>query len=119
MISGWLLKVLLMMAVFGFLVVEVGSPFISRAQLDGTAHEAADEARNALDTKVDAGTAEGVAREQAAQDGATLTFFEIEPDGRVKVTVRKEAFSLFLHRISATKDLYEPQASATSQAPKP
>ena len=119
MISGWLFKVLLLMAIFGVLVVEVGSPFISRAQLDGTAHEAADEARNALDTRVDAGTAEAVAREEATQDGATLTFFEIQPDGRVKVTVRKEAFSLILHRISATKDLYEPEASATSQAPKP
>jgi hypothetical protein len=119
MISGWLMKVLLMLAIFGLVVVEVGSPFISRAQLDGTAHEAADEARNALDAKADATAAETVARDEATQDGATLTSFEIQPDGRVKVTVQKKAFSVILHRVGATKDLYEPEASAISQAPKP
>lgn len=119
MITGWLVKLLLTLAIFGVLVIEVGSPFVARAQLDGTAHEAADEARNALDTRASIQDAETVARTEAAQDSATVLAFEVQADGRVRVTVQKQAFSLIFHRVSATKDLYEPKASATSQAPKP
>lgn len=119
MITGWVVKLLLTLAIFGVVVIEAGSPFVARAQLDGTAHEAADEARSALDTRASGQEAETVARTEAAQDGAAVLAFEVQADGRVRVTVQKKAFSLVLHRVSALKDLYEPKASATSQAPKP
>ena len=44
MIGGWLVKVVVGIALLGFAVVELGSPLVARAQADDAAHEVANEA---------------------------------------------------------------------------
>jgi len=114
-ISGWLIKVLVGIALVGFLVVELGSPLIARAQADDAAHEVANEVafelRNGPFTKA---TMDNACQTEAPKHAVTAvcTF----DNGRylVNVTVHKQARSVLFKKIGAMKDWYDVTASATA-----
>lgn len=122
MITGWLVKLVLGIALVGLVLFEVGSPLWTRAALDGAAHDTADAAARAYGRAGSGGAdpartelARGAAREEAEQRGATLTAFAVDPRrGEVRVTVFREARSVLMHRFDQTKGFYEVSVEATS-----
>ena len=116
MITGWLLKLVLGIALFGFIAYEVGTPLIVRAQLDGVAQEAAVEAAAVVRNRggsVEA--AQAAAAERAAADGAELKAFTIDDQKQSHVTVRKEAKSYLFKKWGPMKSWYDVTVSASSQ----
>lgn len=114
MITGWLVKIILGIALVGFLVIELGSPVVMQAQLDGVAHDAADAAGLELRTSGNAETAEAEAARVAEENSATLESFTVQEEGKARVTVRKEARSFLLKKWDRTKSWYDVKKSATS-----
>jgi len=112
-IGGWLVKVLLGIVVIGVAVIELGSPFVARAQADDAAHEVANEASFRLRDDFTQDTLTAACEAEAAEHEVTVTVcdFDRETD-EVVVTVEKKAYSLFLDRFDATKDWYTVDASA-------
>ena len=117
MISGWLAKIVVTIAVVGFLAVELGSPFWTRAQLDGTAHDVADEAAFEFRKSNNGELARTAADQLATERDARLTAFRIDPDSRVHVTVYRKARSYLLHRFDQTKDWYDISVKADAVPP--
>ena len=116
MIGGWLLKVVVGIALLGFAVVELGSPFVARAQADDAAHEVANEASFRLRDNFTQETLDTACAEEAAQhtvDVVACTFDT--PTDMVHVTVLKHARSFLLDKFDATKDWYEVEASAEAK----
>jgi hypothetical protein len=115
-IGGWLIKVLLGIAILGFAVVELGSPLVARAQADDAAHEVANEASFRLrDNFTDP------VLQQACQDEATKQNVKVvectfdQAKNVVVVKVGKHARSFLLDRFGATKDWYDVTATATAE----
>lgn len=103
-VTGWLFKLLLSLAVVGVIAFEFGAVIIARVTVDGIASEAAGEAALVYGRGQNVEAAESAAREYAGSRGGTMTGFTVENDGRaVTVTVEKKARTLFLHRIGATE----------------
>lgn len=115
MISGFLLKVVIGIALVGFVAIEGGSPLITRAQVDGAAHDAATDAAAEFFQSRNPDRARAVAEEIAAKEETVLEAFEIDEQGLVKVTMFKQARSVLLKKWSATKSWYEIKVSATAQ----
>jgi hypothetical protein len=109
----WLLKVILGIALLGFVVVEVGSPVVTRLQLDGAAHDVADEATHELAQAGNAAAAETRAREVATEEHATLTGFTVDEQGFAHVIVFRRARSVLLKKWSRTRPWYEVKVAAT------
>lgn len=116
MIGGWLVKVLVGIAVLGFAAVELGSPLVAKAQADDAAHEVANEASFRLrDEFTDQALQDACATEAADQD---VTVVECDYDGEtqeVVVKVSKHARSFLLDRFDAMKDWYEVEATARAE----
>lgn len=117
MITGWLLKIILVVGVVGFLALEVGSPVIVRAQLDGAAHDAANDAAAELLHSRNADQARAMADTDAAKEGATVQNFQIDDKGVVHVTLEKQARSVLLKNIDRFKSWYDVRVSVTSAGP--
>jgi Flp pilus assembly protein TadG len=113
-ITGWLLKVVLGIAIVGFLVMEIGSPLITKAQLDDAAHQAADQAALELFSSRNAERAEDIAIGVADRKRMTLESFSIDERGDIHVKVSKTARSLLFGKIDATKKFYEVDAQASA-----
>jgi Flp pilus assembly protein TadG len=113
-ITGWLVKIILGIALLGFLLVELGSPLVMQAQLDGVAHDAADAAGFELRTSGNAETAEAEAARVAEENNATLEEFTVDQERNARVTVRKQARSFLLKKWDRTKSWYDVKKSATS-----
>jgi Flp pilus assembly protein TadG len=116
-ITGWLVKIVVVIALLGFAALELGSPLWTRAQLDGVAHDAADEAARAFANGRTTEQARQVAEQQAESEDALLTEFSRDAQGKVHVTVFKEARSYLLHRFGPTKDWYDVSVDASSTPP--
>lgn len=114
MITGWLLKVVLGIAVVGFAVMELGSPLIMRAQLDGVAHDAADAAGLELRSRGDEELAKAEAERVARENDAKLVDFTRVDQVTAKVKVEKPARSFLLKNFDTTKKWYVRTATATS-----
>jgi Flp pilus assembly protein TadG len=114
MISGWLIKIAVAVAIAGFLVVELGSPLLARATLDNTAHQAADDSARELLATHDQQRAANVADQDARDDHAHLDTWDIDAQGAVHVTLSKEAKSYVLHNFKPTRDWYHVRASASA-----
>lgn len=115
MISGFLLKIVIGIALIGFIAVEGGSPLITRAQVDGAAHDAADDAAQEFFATRDPERAKAVAEEVAAKEDTVLESFGVDEQGMVSVTMFKEARSVLLKKWSVTESWYEIRVSATAQ----
>lgn len=115
MIAGWLAKIVIVIALLGFAAVELGSPLWTRAQIDGVAHDTADEAVRIYNDTGDLPQAQAAAEEKAKSSGATVTSFS-GPDtsGRIHVTVFRQAKSYVLHNFGPTKDWYDVSVEASS-----
>jgi Flp pilus assembly protein TadG len=115
-IAGWLAKIVVVIALLGFAAVELGSPVWTRAQVDGIAHDAADEAAHAYDNTHDGQKARTAAEDKAKHDSATVTGFT-GPDtqGLIHVTVFRSAKSYLLHKFGPTKDWYDVSVTASSK----
>jgi len=113
-ISRWLLKVIIGIAVAGLVIFELGSPLVTKTILDGNAHDAANDAAHDYFNNHDAGRAQGVAQQDAQNDGAKLDAFDIDEQGTIHVTLSKQAKSYVLHNFGPTKDWYTVQRSATA-----
>jgi len=114
-IAGWLAKIVVVIALLGFAAVELGSPLWTRAQLDGIAHDAADEAARIHRNRAGLDDARTVAEERAKRDGAVVTAYS-GPDnqGLIHVTVYREAKSYLLHNFGPTKDWYDVSVEASA-----
>jgi Flp pilus assembly protein TadG len=113
-IAGWLAKIVVVIALLGFAAVELGSPLWTRAQLDGIAHDAADEAARILRDTNDFPKAEAAAKKKAEDDKAVATVVSRVGNDKVSVTVFREAKSYVLHNFGPTKDWYDVTVTASA-----
>jgi len=118
LITGWLVKIILAIALVGFLAVELGSPLVMQAQLDGVAHDAADAAGLELRSSFNADSAKAEAERVARENSAKLESFELVDETTVRVTVRKGARSFLLKKWDRTKSWYDVKKTATSEEEK-
>jgi hypothetical protein len=118
MITGWLAKLVIAIALFGIIAFEAGSPLITRAQVDGTAHDAADDAAAEWFQRKDEDAARAIAEEIAEKEGTTLEDFELDPaTGTVRVTMFKQARSIIMKKFSQTRSWYEIRVTAEGSGP--
>ena len=116
MITGWLVKIVVGFALAGVAVAEIGSPLVTRAQIDGVAHDAADSAFLDLLEHKDFGRACQIAQEIAEKNDTYIGAGECKADqSGVTVTVHKDAWSLFLKSWSKTESWYEVKVTATAR----
>ena len=116
MISGWILKIAIGLAVVGFLVIELGSPLVTKATLDGTAHDAANDAGHEYFQSHDPDKAQQAAAQDADNGHARLEKFSIDDQGVVHVTLSRQARSYVLHNFKQTKGWYNVRVSASAVA---
>jgi len=113
-ISRWLLKLIIGIALAGLIVFELGSPLVTRTILDGQAHDAANDAAHEYYQNHDADRARAVAQQDADGDSAQLAAFDVDEQGTVRVTLSKQARSYVLHNFGPTKDWYNVRISASA-----
>ncbi|HET7487918.1 MAG TPA: hypothetical protein VFJ85_08315 [Acidimicrobiales bacterium] len=114
MITGWLTKIVISIVLAGVIVAEVLSPLVTRAQIDGVAHDAANNAAIDLLDHNDAERAREVAQEIADDNHVFLKAFTIDNRG-VVVTVEKEAWSLGAKKWDKIKNRYDVKVTATAR----
>jgi hypothetical protein len=115
-ISSWLAKVVLVVALAGGATVELGSPIIARNQCSQDARAGAKAAANELLTTRDANAARAAAEEAIHGHGEHLDAFDVVGD-EVHVTVSKTAKSYVLRHVNTFKKWYDVHASASAGAP--
>jgi len=113
-ISSWLVKIVVAIAIVGFLIIEVGSPLVVRVGLDSDAHTAADEAAKELTLTRDSAKARAVAESDAESAHARLESFDIDGQGIVRVTLSKQAKSYVLHNFEQTRSWYDVRVNASA-----
>ena len=116
MISRFLAKVVLGIAATGFVAFELGAPLIVRVQLDGVAHDAADESARTLAKSRNAAEARVTAEQIALDREASLRSFEVDTAETVNVTVAREAPSIVMKKLDPVKSWYD--VSVAAAAPK-
>jgi hypothetical protein len=114
-ITGWLVKLVVAIALVGFLVVELGTPLVVRLQLDGTAHDAADSAEAIMRDRGSFDAAKQAAVEVATGESASVDEFSLDEEGHVRVTLHKEAKSYLLKRWGRLKSWYDVRVSAAGE----
>jgi hypothetical protein len=108
--------VVLGIALLGFAVVELGSPFVARAQADDAAHEVANEASFRLRDNFTQDTLDQACAEEAEEHSVEIVSCAFDtPSNEVRVTVTKEARSFLLIKWDVTKDWYTVEASAEAE----
>ncbi len=111
-VIGWLLKLVISLAIVGVVAFEGGALVVAHVQADGTANDVVNEAAFVYARGSDAEAAEKAAADEASRAGARLVSFTVSDDGRaVSVTVLKQAMTIFLHRIDATKSWTEARST--------
>ena len=109
-----LFKVLLVLALLGGSIAEIGSPVWSKTEVTVAARDAADAAAQSYYSGHDLGAAQQAASDAAAVSSATVESFALAPDGQIHVTVSRQARSYVLYRISVLKKWYDVRASAAA-----
>lgn len=117
MITGWLLKIVLSFVAVGLLVVELGAPLVTRAQIDGVAHDAADSAALDLLDHKDLERARKVAQDIADDKDVVMESFTVDNRG-LRVTVARKAWSLVLKKWDKTESWYDVRVTATASTAK-
>jgi hypothetical protein len=113
-ISRWVLKLVIGIALAGLILFELGSPVVTGVILDGQAHDAATDAAKDYFSGHSVPSAQGVAQHDADGDGATLAAFGVDDNGTVHVTLSKQAKSYVLHNFGPTKNWYKVSRSASA-----
>lgn len=108
-ISGWLMQLLLFMAVVGLFGYELLSIAITSLTLDGDVEQVADAAADAYGSTEDVDAALEAARAEAERRNTSVVDLTVDEQAQVVVvTVVKETPTLFVHRIpglEGTKDV--------------
>ena len=107
MISRSLAKVVVAIVVLGVAALELGSPLVTRLQLDGVANDAASDAALTLFQTRDANQARSAAEQVVSGRDAALRDFRVDSDGAVLVTVGREAVSFLLKRWDRLASWYD------------
>jgi hypothetical protein len=115
-IGSWLVKIVVVIGVLGFAVIEVGSPLWTKAMLDSPAHDAAGDAAREMFQSHDPDRARQAAEQDAQDAGARLDRFSVDEQGRIHVTLFKRAKSYLLHKFSQTRHWYDVRVSASASA---
>ncbi len=112
-VTGWLLKIVVSLAVLGFSVFEAGSVIFAKVSVERIAKETAEGA--ALEygrTSSSAKTQEVAERIAERQEAEVVGKIEVFRDlDQVRVTVRKTANTILLSRIGFLRDLTEHTAT--------
>jgi hypothetical protein len=117
LISSWLVKIVLGIALIGAAVLELGSPLIAKAQADDAAHNIADEVAFRLTAHNTKAELDDACKTESAKESVEVLQCTVDSKGDVVVRVRKDARSLVLKRWSATEDWYHPEVTATANGP--
>ena len=116
MISGWLIKVVLGIALVGAIVIEVGSPLVAKAQAEDAATQIADETSFRLRDNFTQAQLEQSCDEEGEKHDVTIVTCDFDQGtNEVVIRVRKEARSLVLKNWSATEDWYQPEVTKRSK----
>ena len=97
-----------------FAAVDLGGPLVVRVQLDSTATEATAAGGREWLRDHDPATAEAAARDEALADGATLERFEVMPDGRVSLSLMRQAEGRVFDGIEPLASWYQVRVESTS-----
>ncbi|MBV8981401.1 MAG: hypothetical protein JO086_10915 [Acidimicrobiia bacterium] len=114
MISRWITKLVVGIALAGLVLFEVGSPIVTRVILDGQAHDAATDAAKDYFSGHDVGKAQAVAQQDADTDKVKLAAFSVDDQGMVHVTLSKQAKSYVLHNFGPTRHWYDVSVTASA-----
>jgi len=114
-ISGWVVRLVVSLALVGLVLFEAGSPLIAKVQLDGLAHESARQARRTYEREGTARAAKATAEKVAAEEDAAVTDFEITKEGGVALTVQRTAPSVVLGKWDKTKSYYQVRVDGLSE----
>ena len=115
MISGWVVRLVVSLALLGLVLFEAGSPLIAKVQLDGLAHETARQARRTYDRSGIAREAKATAEKVAGEEDAAVTAFAITRDGGVALTIQRTAPSVILGKWDKTKSYYQVSVDGLSE----
>ncbi len=103
-VTGWLLKLIVSIAILGLVVFEAGAIILAHVNADAAATEVAGAAATSVASGGNAKAAEQAARAEAAAQHVTLVEFSLADDHKtVTVIVEKTAKTLLVHRLSWTK----------------
>lgn len=112
MIGGWLLKLVLGLALAAVLAFEAGSPLLTKAQLDDRAHNAGSAAWRDLRDHQDHERAIAAGFEAG---GGDVEAVEVLPDGSIKVTMKTTAKSIFVRKyIKKLASYYEVEVTTVT-----
>ena len=114
MISGWVVRLVVSLAVLGLVLFEAGSPLIARVQLDGVAAEAARQANREFDKSGSKAAAEKAAKDEAEASGAALAAFAVD-ENSAAVTITRTAPSVIFGRFDQTKSYYNVSVNGVSE----
>ncbi len=115
-VSSWLIKLIIVVGVVGFALLEGGAVVINRIQAQDAAGRAASEAGFVYSNRGDVDAATRRATDIVEQLGAEFVGLAVDQaDREVAVTVTKTANTRLLHRFEQTAGLTE--AEVTERAP--
>jgi hypothetical protein len=103
-ITGWLLQLLMILAVISLLVYEVVAVGVARVALDDTARDVARVARDTYRAERSLGAARTAAEDAVADGRADIVALD-EVEGELVVTLSEQARTLLLHRVAPLEDL--------------
>jgi hypothetical protein len=117
-VVGWLTKIVVAIALVGVCAFEVVSIAVTKVSTKDDATTAAFEASQNWFDNGDLQQAFDTAEAYALEHGGTVDpeTFDVASDGRVTLTMRKEATSLILRRISAAKKWLVVEETADAKA---
>lgn len=110
-IAGWLLRMLVTLAVIAFVAYEIIAVGVAAVRADDAAREVARAARDAYRVEQSLDRAEAVAEEVARERDATLVAVDEEGDV-LSVTVEQRAATLVIHRVGPLEDRVTPAATS-------
>lgn len=103
-VLGWILKIVVLLAILAVASFETGAIIVSKVTVDRVAIDAAQEAGQVFATSHDESKAEDTAREVAAKDGVAVTHFKVVTGGKyVEVTCSKKASTFIVQHVGFLK----------------
>lgn len=113
-VTGWLLQLMLWLAVLAVVVFEIGAVVVASVDADSAAGEVARAAVVAYRSSGSLADAETAA--EAVADGRSVELMGLEEDGTtMTVEVGRDAGTLLLHRLALTEELTQRTASRDVQ----
>jgi hypothetical protein len=103
-VLGWLLKIVLLLAILGVAAFETGAIIVAKATVDRVTIDAAQEAGQVLASSHDLTKAREAADKVAAKDGVIVTGLRVIDGGKhVEVTCSKKASTFIVQHIGFLK----------------